>query len=210
MPLPGLIDISPLVSERLAVWPEDVPFERRASMSIAAGDAIDLSSIRTTVHIGAHADAPSHYAPGGQTIDQRPLDTYFGPCRVIRVAVGRGARVLPEHITDPIDAPRILVRTDSLASRERFDPGFVSLSAGLMDWLADQGVVLVGVDTPSVDLPADKGLSAHTAAAQRDLALLEGLDLSGAEPGRYTLIALPLRIEGADGAPVRAALAPAT
>ena len=205
----SLIDISPLISPRLAVWPGDVPFERTINMAIAAGDFVDLSSIRTTVHVGAHADAPSHYAAGGATIDQRPLDLYYGPCQVVRLAVERGSRARPEHVTDPIDAPRILLRTDSLASRERHDPGFAALSPELMSWLADQGVVLVGIDTPSVDL-ADEELLSHGVAAERDLALLEGLDLSRAEPGRYTLIALPLRIEGADGAPVRAALAPAT
>ncbi len=205
----SLIDISPLISERIAVWPGDVSFERTAGMAIADGDLVDLSSIRTTLHVGAHADAPGHYVAGGRTIEQQPLDRYYGPCRVIRVAAEPGTRLRPEQVVDPIDASRILFRTDSLGSRERFDPGFVALSPELMGWLADRGVELVGIDTPSVDLPGEEGLASHLAAAARDLALLEGLDLSGAEPGRYTLIALPLRIEGADGAPVRAALAPA-
>jgi arylformamidase len=207
--MPELIDISPPLSSRLAVWPGDTPFAREIQQRIAAGDGVDLSAIRTTVHAGAHADAPSHFMPGGECIDRRPLERYYGPCRVIRVDIAPGTRLLPEDVTDPIDAPRILFRTDTFIDRERFDPGFAALSPELMAWLAGQGVGLVGLDTPSVDLFDDGSLVAHREAGRRDLALLEGLELSGVAPGRYTLIALPLRIEGADGAPVRAALAPA-
>ena len=206
--MPQLIDISPLLSPRLAVWPGDAPFEREVRRSFAAGDGLDLSAIRTSLHAGAHADAPSHYSDGGEPIDRCPLDLYYGPCRVIRAAAGPRTRLLPEHVTCPIDAPRILLRTDTFTDRERFDPSFAALSPELLSWLADRGVRLVGIDTPSVDLFDDGDLLSHNEAARRDLALLEGLDLGGVEPGRYTLIALPLRIEGGDGSPVRAALAP--
>ena len=207
--MPQLIDISPPLSPRLAVWPEDTPFERVIQRSFEAGDSIDLSSIHTTVHAGAHADAPSHYQAGGESIDRRSLDLYYGPCQVIRIAAPPGSRILPEQLDRPIAAPRVLLRTDTFVDRERFDPSFAALSPELMACLAEEGVVLVGIDTPSVDPFEDEELAAHSEAARQDLALLEGLDLVGVDPGLYTLIALPLRIEGADGSPVRAALAPA-
>ena len=75
-----------------------------------------------------------------------------------------------------------------------------------MENLASQGVVLVGIDTPSIDLSQDKLLESHQAVARNDMAILEGIVLDGVAPGNYTLIALPLKIEGADASPVRAVL----
>lgn len=201
-----LVDISPLLSPRVAVWPGDVPFSREVACTIAGGANIDLSSIRTTVHVGAHTDAPSHYAAGGATIEARPLERYYGPCEVLHVDVGRGERVRPEHLRGPVRAPRVLFRTGTFPDPDRFDEDFAALSPELVDVLADQGVVLVGLDTPSVDLCHDKVLLTHTAIARRDLAILEGVVLDHVEPGVYTLVAFPLRIAGADASPVRAVL----
>jgi len=206
LPAP-LIDISPLLSPRTAVWPGDVALERVNALSIADGANIDLSAVRTTVHIGAHTDAPSHYAGGGTSIERRPLDLYYGPCQVVRVAVARGERITPDHVTEPITAPRVLFHTGTFPDPNRWNEDFAALSAPLVHWLADRGVVLVGIDTPSVDLCHDEILEAHTAIFTRDLAILEGVVLGHVRPGPYTLIALPLPIEGADASPVRAALA---
>lgn len=201
-----LIDVSPLVSPRIAVWPGDVPYSREITCAIADGANLDLSSIRTTVHLGAHADAPSHYVARGETIEARPLDRYYGPCEVIRVSVGRGERIRPRHLPGPVRAPRVLLHTGTFPDPERFDEDFAALSPELIDALAAQGVVLVGLDTPSVDLCHDKVLESHQAVARHDLAILEGLVLDHVAPGLYTLIALPLRLEGADASPVRAVL----
>lgn len=201
-----LHDISPPISPRIAVWPGDVPFSRHVSMSIAGGDNLDLSAIHTTVHVGAHADAPSHYAAGGASIAERALRPYLGRCQVMRVDVARGARVRPEDLTGPITAPRVLFHTGTFPDPDRFDTDFASLSPELVEHLADQEVVLVGIDTPSVDPCEDAELRAHQAIARRDLSILEGLVLSGIDPGEYLLVALPLRIEGADASPVRAIL----
>ncbi len=206
-PAPGrVIDISPTLSPRTAVWPGDVPLSREVACSIAQGSNIDLSSVRTTVHVGAHADAPSHYVLGGPAIADRPLDRYYGPCQVVRVDVGRGERIRPEHLRGPVLAPRMLFRTGTFPDPDTFTTDFAALSPELVHHLADQGVVLVGLDTPSVDLFDDKVLLTHQALAKRDLAVLEGVVLDHVEPGLYTLIALPLKLEGADASPVRAAL----
>jgi arylformamidase len=204
----GIIDISPVVSERTAVWPGDVAFRRAVSLSIDRGDNIDLSSIQTTVHVGAHADAPSHFAKGGAPIGERPLDLYYGPCQVVIASVGRGERIRPEHLTDEVTEPRVLLRTDTFPDPDEFTTDFAALSPELVDHLAARGVRLVGIDTPSVDLFADRELIAHRAIARHDMANLECLALAHVVPGRYTLVALPLRLAGADASPVRAALLP--
>src|SRR5436305_693128 len=108
-----LYDISPPITESLKVWPGDVPVSREVLLDLARGDTITLSALRATVHLGAHADGPNHYALGGDVIDQRPLDLYLGPCQVIVVTVGPKARIRVEDIQRPILAERVLFRTDT-------------------------------------------------------------------------------------------------
>lgn len=203
-----LLDISPPVSDLIGVWPGDVRYRRVAGLTLESGSGYALSSIVTTLHVGAHADAPSHYQAGGASIDRRPLDLYYGPCQVVEVEVPRGARIRPEDLRDEVRASRVLFRTGSFPDPHRFNEDFNSLSPGLIDFLAGRGVVLVGIDTPSVDPFDDRKLLSHHALARHDMANLEGLVLDGVEPGRYLLIALPLALCGADASPVRAALAP--
>ena len=127
-----IIDISPPISADLAVWPGDVPFQRAVNLSIDAGANIDLSSIHTTVHLGAHTDAPSHYQAGGTDIAARDLSYYLGEAQVMRVSVGPSDRVRPEHLTAPITAHRVLFRTGSYPDPNSFNPDFCSLSPALI------------------------------------------------------------------------------
>ena len=205
-----IIDISPVISPRTAVWPGDVSFSQRYLCRIDEGANLDLSSINTTVHLGAHADAPSHYVGGGQGIAVRPLSMYLGPCQVVSVDVPRGQRILPAHVTADITAPRVLFHTGTFPDPDDFNEDFVALSPELVGWLAERGVILVGIDTPSIDPFSSKALESHQAVAARDMAVLEGVILGHVADGHYTLIALPLRIEGADASPVRAVLLPST
>jgi arylformamidase len=199
-------DITPTVSPRLAVFPGDTPFSRQVAMDFRCGDHLALSAITTTLHIGAHCDAPSHYAAEGQSIDRRDLTPYLGPAQVLTVHVPVGTRIEPVHLSSPVLAPRLLLRTDSFADPETWRGDFVALSAAVVDPLAAQGVILVGVDTPSVDLAEDKALEAHQAIHRHGLAILEGIVLADVPDGLYTLVALPLKIEGAEAAPCRAVL----
>ncbi len=204
----GLIDISPAISERIAVWPGDVGFRRSVALDVEDGDHLTLSSITTTVHVGAHADAPNHWARGGAGIDGRGLDAFYGPCQVVRVDVPRGARIRPEDLPGPIEAPRLLLATGTFPDPEHWNPDFASLSPELVAHAAAAGVVLLGIDTPSVDPFDDKELHSHHALTRHGVANLEGIVLSHVAPGLYTLIALPLALVGCDASPVRAALAP--
>jgi arylformamidase len=199
-------DISPALSERTAVFPGDVPFSRDTSLSFPQGHHLTLSAIRTTLHLGAHADASIHYHASGKGIDRRPLELYLGPCQVIEVRLPPGERILPAHLNAPVAAPRILFQTGSYPDPENWTDDFNSLSPELIHHLADQGVRLVGLDTPSVDPADSKALESHQALYQRDMAVLEGLILNQVPPGAYTLIALPLPLKDADASPVRAIL----
>jgi arylformamidase len=218
-----LIDITPRVTERTGVWPGDTPFSRRMLCEIAKGANIDLSTITTTVHLGAHADGPNHYASakeGAVGIGEMPLEHYLGPCQVIDAPVGKvgaGAerRVRVEDViggVGQVRTPRVLIRTGTFNGFDDWNADFAGLTPELVDALADRGVITIGIDTPSVDVQDSKDLPAHRAIFRRSIAILEGLDLSQAPPlpaksGReYELIALPLRFMGCDASPVRAVL----
>lgn len=200
-----ILDISPLISPRLAVWPGDIPFSRTVSCAMKRGDNLNLSSITTTLHLGAHADAPSHYLRAGQGMAEVDLSPYVGLCHVVQVSLPMGERIMPHHLGE-IRAPRVLFRTDSFPDPGHFNSDFNSLSPELIERLHDQGCVLVGLDTPSVDPFDSTLLESHQALARTGIRNLEGLVLDQVEPGFYTLIALPLKIEGADASPVRAIL----
>ncbi|MFT4977277.1 MAG: arylformamidase [Myxococcota bacterium] len=202
----SLIDISPLISSSIAVWPGDTPFRRTVNLSLAGGDNLELSEITGTVHLGAHVDAPSHYVHPGEDISQRSLDRYYGLCQVITVRVAPGARIMPSDVEVEITAPRVLLHTGSYPDPDCFNTDFSSLSPELVAWLSERGVGLVGIDTPSIDPFTSKALESHAAVAARDMAVLEGVVLHDVPDGFYTLIALPLRLSGADASPVRAAL----
>ncbi len=201
-----IYDITPPVSGRLAVWPGDTPVRREVLCDLDRGDPITLSTLHATVHLGAHADAPSHYGRGAPAIDARPLDLYLGPAQVLRVGVARGALVTPDLVPLPLRAGRLLLATGTFPDPHAFNEDFAALSPDLLAHLARNGVRLVGVDTPSVDPFPSKDLPAHHAALAADLAILEGLVLADVPEGVYELIALPLRLVGFDASPVRAVL----
>lgn len=202
-----LIDISPTIDEHTAVFPGDVAFVRDTSLDIDRGDHLTLSSMHATLHLGAHADAPSHYVRGGAPIASRPLDLYIGPCEVVQVEDARGRRITPAEFENGREwSPRVLFRTGTFPDPGSWTDAFASLSPELIEMLADSGVRLVGIDTPSIDPADSKGLEAHAAVARHDMAILEGLVLTSVTPGLYELIAPPLKLRNGDAGPVRAVL----
>jgi arylformamidase len=201
-------DISPPVHPGIAVFPGDTEYRREVSMHVDQGEHLTLSAVTSTLHLGAHADAPVHFARGGRAIDAQPLEPYLGPCQVIDVRGRGGPRIAPEDLDTPIEAPRVLLRTDSFPDPDTWRDGFRALAPELVDFLADAGCVLVGIDTPSVDVSDSKDLPTHARLHARDVANLEGLWLADVPAGSYTLVALPLRLRDADASPVRAVLLP--
>jgi arylformamidase len=201
-----LYDITPAVTAALAVWPGDTPPSREVLADLKRGDTITLSTLRATVHLGAHADAPSHYGRDADSIESRPLDLYLGPCRVVRIPTPRGHRVPPSAIPANVANERVLIATSSYPDPYAFNDDFAALDPATVDLLHARGVRLVGIDTPSVDPFSAKTLDAHARFLAHDMAILEGLVLAHVPEGLYELIALPLKLEGFDASPVRAVL----
>ena len=203
-----IIDISPLLSARIAVFPGDTPFARTQLMHVDEGQHISLSSLTTTVHVGSHADAPIHYGKGGRTIEAQPLDLYVGPCIVVRVEGALGRAITAQDLAGrvPFGTERLIIATGTFPNPEHWNPDFASLDPALIPWLHMRGVRLVAIDTPSVDRGDSKDLPTHAQFFAHDISIIEGVVLTGVAEGHYELIALPLRIEGADASPVRAIL----
>ncbi len=201
-----IYDISPALSPEIAVFPGDTALSREMLMETSRGDRITLSTLRSTVHVGSHADAPSHYGEGGATIDQMALERYIGPCRVVEARVAPGDAVTPGRVKIPERVERLLIRTSTQPDKNAFPRDFAPLSVELLDVLGERGVRTVGVDTPSIDRADSKDLPVHAKFLQHDIAIIEGLCLDGVPEGEYELIALPLKLVGFDASPVRAIL----
>ncbi len=175
-------------------------------MDMARGDNITLSTLRATMHLGAHADGPNHYGKDAPAIDERGLDYFLGPCQVIRVGVARATRITPAMLPGEVTTSRVLFATGTYPDPQNWNTDFSALSVELIDFLHDRGVITVGIDTPSVDLFESKDLPAHKAILRCNMSILEGLVLKDVPEGTYELIALPLPLVGFDASPVRAIL----
>jgi arylformamidase len=203
-----LWDISPPVDALSPVFPGDTPYAQRWVASIEPGCPVNVSELRLSPHTGAHADAPLHYDPAGATSGQLDLHPYLGPCRVIH-AIGRGPLLRWEHLAHaagPGLPPRVLVRTYRQAPQRQWDPDLAAYAPETIERLADHGVLLIGIDTASIDPAESKTLDSHQVIRRRNLRVLENLVLDEVPEGDYELIALPLKLMQADASPVRAVL----
>ncbi len=204
-----LIDISPAIGVGAPVYPGDTELSIDLAFDPASGDSVTVCRVTLSPHTGAHADAPMHVGAGPGDAASLPLDAFWGPCVVVAVrgveAIGAGE--VERALADTGGAvERLLVRTQDAAYAtfpERF-PHFTAEGATAL--ARHPGLRLVGIDTFSVDAVDSKDLPAHRALFGAGIVLLEGLDLSNAPPGQYELVALPLKLVGADASPVRAAL----
>jgi len=201
-----IFDISPPLTPAIAVWPGDTPLSREVLCDMKQGANLTLSTLRATAHLGAHADGPNHYGRDADGIGERPLTLFIGPCQVIRVDAARGTRIGLDAIRTPIVTSRVLFATNTYPDPDHFNEDFAALSPELIDRLVADGVMLIGIDTPSIDLFTSKDLPSHAAVLRNDMAILEGLVLRDVPPGEYELIALPLKLMGFDASPVRAIL----
>ncbi|MDH3627681.1 MAG: cyclase family protein [Acidobacteriota bacterium] len=202
-----LYDLTPTIDGGLQVFPGDTPPTREVLLDLARGDHLTLSSLHATVHLGAHADAPSHYDRDGGDMASQSLDRYLGRCRLVRAETPAGERVAADRLPEGELGERLLVATNSYPDpRRSIGEGFAGLQPEFVTECARRGVRLIGVDMPSVDLVDAKHLTAHAACREHGILILEGLLLNEIPEGEYELIALPLKLAGFDGSPVRAVL----
>jgi arylformamidase len=201
-----LWDISPPIHGHSPVFPGDASYRQSWNARIGPACPVNVATLTLSPHTGAHADAPLHYDDAGAAIGAVALEPYLGRCRVIH-AIGRGPLVEWAHIEHAVAhlPPRVLVRTYT-KQPEGWDPGLAAFAPRTVERLADLGVMLIGIDTASIDPATSKTLDSHQVIRRRNLRVLENLLLDGVPEGDYELIAMPLKLMTADASPVRAVL----
>lgn len=202
-----IYDITRTIRPDTAVWPGDVSFSFINALQLAEGDAVNLTTLTLSPHTATHADAYYHYIAGGAHPPAMPLEKYIGPCRVVHVDKTDGP-MMPADLHGQADgAERVLIRS---AVSDYPDTQFASPypypAPELIAYLAEQGCVLLGLDSPSFDAQDSKTLPGHHALHTHNMVNLELLQLRDVPSGDYELVALPLKIDGICGTPVRAIL----
>ncbi len=202
-----IIDISRNLVANTAVWPGDTPFNMRTMMERKKGDTVNLTTLTISAHTGSHADAPYHFDDAGLTMEGVDLEPYWGAAQVVTVDKEVGPLTPTDFAAyDLNQAKRLLVRTPAALFPYTQFPEFPHPSPELADWLGALGILLYGTDGLSMDDVNSKDLPGHKAMLRNGIAILEGLDLAQAPDGLYELAALPLKIIGGDGSPIRAVL----
>lgn len=203
-----MIDISITLAPGTPEWPGDTRFSCGWTMQIASGESVNVSTISTSPHVGTHADAPLHVRDGAAGSDRLPLDAFFGTVVVLNLTRHEGA-IDRQALRDAglnATPERLLLRTDRTIARGAFPGDWPAMSAACAAELAADGLLLLGVDCPSVDERTSKTLAVHHALFDGGAYILENLDLSQVPSGHYELVALPVKLAGLDAAPVRAVL----
>ncbi|WP_417458693.1 arylformamidase [Kordiimonas sp.] len=206
-----IYDISQTIRPGIPVWPGDSEFTLERTWNIEPGECpVNVSAIRLSTHTGSHADSRLHFDDKGVDCAETELDAYIGPAHLIDLSseVAAGELVEPHHLDGKVPevAERVLIKLFKSFPHDGWDPDFPAISADAIRFLAARECQLIGLDVPSLDPQDSKTLDAHFAVDKAGMAILEGLVFDDVPVGDYELIALPLKISGADGSPVRAIL----
>lgn len=206
-----IYDITLSISEALPVWPGDPPLKLTPASNIEQGDEANVSALQMSTHTGTHIDAPRHFIPDGLTVDQLPLNQLIGPCRVVDLLhLKRCIDRSDLESSELSGITRILFKTQNtiqqLCKTKTFQTDYIALTNAAAAYLNDIGIRLIGIDAPSVEAYQNAGHPVHHLLLKNSVIIIEGLDLENVPAGDYQLIALPLKIKDADGAPARVVL----
>lgn len=208
-----LIDISVTIGEDLPIWPGSPGFRLDPLERMDEGAVANVSQLTCDVHTGTHIDAPRHFVDDGKTVDQIPLDVLVGPAVVARVPneIDTITAEVLDDLNIPDETDRLLLRTrnSTLWSKcpATFQQDYVALGPNAAQWVVDHGLRCIGVDYLSVQL-YDDGPETHQVLLRDDVVVIEGLNLMNVGPGRYELLCMPIKLQGADGAPARVGIRP--
>jgi arylformamidase len=195
-----------LLNKETAEWPGDTPFDFIIGWSKEQSGSVNVGQITTSTHIGTHIDAPFHFDNEGLKVHELSLENYLLKAVVVDVS---GKREVSKDLLDGLEigsAKAVLFRTNAWKDRSVFPEEIPLFNTDIVEWMVQNDLVLFGVDLPSVDAITSKELPMHHALGTAGRFILEGIVLEAIQEGIYKLIALPLKIEGADGSPVRAVL----
>lgn len=195
-----MIDISLPLERNMITYPGDAPLELY-DYRTHEEDGVHITRILMESHTGTHIDAPYHALKDGKTTSSIPLENLMGPCTVVEV---EGDVIKADDIPD-LSEKRLLFKTRNSGLYGSFDKSFTYLSVEAANKIIDMEIEAVGIDYLSIEKYDSKGMEVHRKLLENGIPIIEGLNLTGVQPGGYGLICLPLRVD-LDGAPCRAVL----
>jgi arylformamidase len=207
----AIYDVTVAISQDVPIYQGDPGVEVSPFKSIAGGDTANVSQIAFGVHTGTHVDAPNHFIDGAKRVHEIDPEKLIGQCRVIEVD-DEVIAIEPEHVGDIAGVERVLFKTRNSQFWNEPEKGFRAdfsyLTPATARMLIDGGVVLVGIDYLSIEKSGSPGHPVHVTLLEKEIVILEGLDLRQISAGDYELICMPLKYIGAggDGAPARTIL----
>lgn len=203
-----IYDITHYIKDDMPVYPNNAPVSIMPFAKISEGASSNLSDVSFGTHTGTHMDAPLHVFDGRKKLEEIPLETLIGKCRVVDASYrGPGSLIEIEDLGDVKEGERILVKTsNSQRGIGEFYEDFVALSGDAADFLAEKGIALFGIDYLSIKQRGSNDNRAHTSLLSKDVPIIEGLNLKDIEAGEYELFCLPLKLKDVEGGPVRAIL----
>lgn len=200
-----LYDATLPIREGMVTFPGDPPFKIEPFFQKSKGDPFNLARMSLATHVGTHVDPPAHYLDGGRPVDEIPLTTLVGPAVVLDM---RGRAQIDRAALQAVplgDHKRVLFKTDN--GPRLLEPGFhenfVHLTEDGARYLVERSVRLVGNDYLSIERFKNPGAPVHHILLEAGVLVVEGVHLLDVPPGAYEIFCLPLKIEGADGAPAR-------
>jgi arylformamidase len=205
-----IYDISVPITTTMPVWPSDPPVSLTpiSHPSRDKSHTVRVTSVEMGSHTGTHIDAPWHMVEGGRRLNQIPLETLIGPAVVLAIPGAKSLKRADVEKFDFTGVQRILFKTDNSQHWKdgKFYEQFVYLEPEAAEFLVEHGIKLVGIDYLSVDQFKSEAHPSHFVLLERNVVIIEGLNLSQVPPGQYHMTALPLNLQEVDGAPTRVIL----
>ena len=206
-----IYDVTVAIRDGIPIWEGDPAVVVRGERALAAGDGANVSSLCFGAHTGTHVDAPNHFIDGTRRVDELDLAKLIGPCRVVEIAPDVMA-VEPSHLPSLDGIERLILKTRNSefwsTPEDGFRKDFTYITHATAKMLADTGIRLIGIDYLSIEAPGSEGHPVHVTLLEKEVVILEGLDLREVSAGDYELLCLPLKYVGGtgDGAPARTVL----
>lgn len=205
-----LYDVSLPLRMGMAFWPGTAGFIIRQTMRIASGDSVNNTAIECDSHIGTHIDAPLHFLDGADSVEQLDIATMIGECFLAHIP---GRAIVTSADLDAAGIPdgvfRLIIKTDNSSTLknmgDEYRQDFVSIDLSAAQWIVERKMRLVGIDSLSIEMFGGDG-KVHRHLMEAGMVILEGLKLDRVKAGTYRLYCLPLKLEGAEGAPARVVL----
>jgi arylformamidase len=207
----NIFDVTMPIKNLMPVWPGDPLVENQLVSSIENGDEANVTIIKMSAHTGTHIDAPKHFIKSGTAIEGLSLVTLLGEVEVVDIdfRISQIDALTLSKLNKTQWPQRVLFKTNNskmrLLEEDCFNQNFIALLPDAAEYLVQKGVKLVGIDYLSI-APFEDGSDTHIKLLENNVIVIEGLNLADISPGIYELIALPILLEDADGAPARVLL----